>query len=116
MPDKYCQDYRRLLQLEFCTVFPRLNKFTMHTMEVFASDELVKAFLRGFLNSQQHVHGVPLDMLPPEISLSFYTKQQSVEETAEMTAFCTAMQCDTERHSVSVLEARRTRFGGACFR
>ena len=102
------------MQLHFCTVFPRLNKFTMRTMEVFADDELVKAFLRGFLNDE-HVHGVPLNVLPPEIVLSFYTERQSVEETADMVAFCTAMQCDTERHSVSVLRAQRTRFGGAYF-
>ena len=84
-------------------------------MEIFADAELVKAFLRGFL-SDERVHGVPLDVLPPEIELSFETKQQSVEETADMVAFCTAMQCDTERCSVSVLEAQRTRFGGARFR
>ena len=87
----------------------------MHTLEVFADDELVKAFLRGFL-SDERVHGVPLDALPSVIDLTFYTERQSVEETSEMAAFCTAMQCDTERHSVSVLQAQRTRFGGADFR
>ena len=102
------------MQLEFCTVFPRLNKFTIHALEVFANDELVKAFLRGFL-SDEYVHGVPLNLLPPALELTFYTKKQSVEETAEMVAFCTAMQCDTERHSVSVLEAERTPSGGASF-
>ena len=86
----------------------------MHTAEVFAHDELVKAFLRGFLNDER-VHGVPLDMLPSENKLSFRTKEQSVEETADMVTFCTAMQCDTERHSVSVLEAQRTQSGGARF-
>ena len=86
----------------------------MYTLEIFADDELVKAFLCGLL-SDVCVHSVPLDALPPEIELSFETKQQSVEETADMVAFCTAMQCDTERHSVSVLEAQRTRFGGADF-
>jgi hypothetical protein len=84
----------------------------MRTMEMFADDELVKAFLRGFL-SDEHVHGVPLDVLPPEIELTFETKQQSVEETADMAAFCTALQCDTERYSVSVLKAQRTRLGGS---
>jgi len=59
---------------------------------------------------------VPLDALPPEIKLSFYTKLQSAEETAEMVAFCTAMQCSTERHSVSVLKAQRIHYGGADFR
>ena len=104
-----------VLQLQFCTVFPRLNKLAVETMEIFASDELVKAFLRGLL-SDERVHGVPLDALPPEISLRFETKQQSVEETANMVEFCTAMQCDTERCSVSVLQAERTHFGGARFR
>ena len=84
-------------------------------MEIFASDELVKTFLCGLLN-QQHVHGVPLDVLPSVIDLRFDTKHQSVEETADMVAFCTAMQCDTERYSVSVLEAQRTQFAGAYFR
>ena len=102
------------MQLQFCTVFPRLNKLTVRTLEIFANDELVKAFLRGLL-SDERVHGVPLDVLPPEISLYFETKQQSVEETADMVAFCTAMQCDTERCSVSVLEARRTDVAGAYF-
>ena len=103
------------LQLEFCTVFPRLNKLTVWAMEIFANEELVKAFLRGLL-SDERVHGVPLDVLPPEIELSLETKRQSVEETAEMVAFCTEMQCDTERCSVSVLEAQRTQYGGANFR
>ena len=84
-------------------------------MEIFANDELVKAFLCGLL-SDERVHGVPLDALPPEIDLRFETKQQSVEETADMVAFCTAMQCDTERHFVSLLHAQRTRAGGAHFR
>ena len=87
----------------------------MRSLEVFATDELVKAFLHGFLN-EQHVHGVPLDVLPPKISLSFETKQQSVGEIADMVAFCTAMQCDTERYSVSVLQAQRMRFGAVNFR
>ena len=100
------------MQLQFCTVFPRLKELTVKTMEIFANDELVKVFLRGLL-SDEHVHGVPLDVLPPEIELSFETKQQSVEETADMVTFCTAMQCDTERYSVAVLEAQRTELGGA---
>ena len=87
----------------------------MHTLVIFADDELVKVFLRGFL-SDKHVHGVPLDELLSVIDLMFRTNKQSVEETAEMVAFCTAMQCDTERHSVSLLEAQRTQFGGADFR
>ena len=103
------------MQLEFCTVFPRLNKLTIWTGEIFANDELVKAFLHGLL-SDERVHGVPLDVLPSKVNMTFKTKQQSVEETAEMAAFCTAMQCDTERCSISVLEARRTNFGGALFR
>ena len=86
----------------------------MHTMEMFADDELVKVFLRGFLDDER-VHGVPFDALPPEIELTFETKQQNAKEIAEMTAFCTAMQCDTERHSVSLLQVKRTRFGGANF-
>ena len=84
-------------------------------MKVFASEELVKAFLRGLL-SDECVHGVPLDELPSMTDLMFQTKQQSVEETADMVAFCTAMQCDTERYSVSVREARRRPSGSACFR
>ena len=96
-------------------MFPRLKKLTMYTVKIFANEQLAKAFLHGLL-SDERVHGVPLDMLPPEIELSFETKQQSVEETADMVAFCTAMQCDTERHSVSVLEARRRReLGNARF-
>ena len=83
-------------------------------MEIFANDELVKAFVRGFLNDER-VHGVSLDLLPLEIKLKFETKRQSVEETAAMVEFCTAMQCDTERYSVSVLNAQRTKFGGARF-
>ena len=79
-----------------------------------ADDELVRVFLRGLL-SDERAHGVPLDMLPPEIKLAFETRQQSVEETAEMVMFCTAMQCNTERCLVSVLEAQRTKFGGAYF-
>ena len=63
--------------------------------------KLVKVFLRGLLND------VPLDVLPPEIQLSFETKQQSAEEIAEMTTFCTAMQCDTERYCVSLLSVQR---------
>ena len=102
------------MQLDFCTVFPRLEKLNMFTLELFADDELIKAFLHGFL-SDEHVHGVPLDVLPPEIKLTFHTKRQSVEETADMVAFCTAMQCDTEHHSVSVLEARRRELGNARF-
>ena len=86
----------------------------MYTLELFADDELIKTFLRGFL-SDEHVHGVPLDALPPEIRINFQIKRPSVEEAAEMTAFCTAMQCDTERHSVSLLQAKRTRSGGAHF-
>ena len=84
------------------------------TMELFANGELVKAFLHGFLNDE-HVHGVPLDALPLELDLTFETEQQSVEETADMIAFCAAMQCNTRRHSVSVLEAERTYSGGAHF-
>ena len=102
------------MQLEFCIVFPRLKKLTVWTMEIFANDELVKAFLHGLL-SDERVHGVPLDVLPPEIKLTFDTKRQSAEETADMVAFCTAMQCDTGRHSVSLLEAQRTDVGGARF-
>ena len=103
------------MQLEFCTVFPRLKKLTIRTREIFANEELVKAFLHGLLNDER-VHGVPFDVLPPEIDLRFETKQQSVGETAEMTAFCTAMQCDTEPCSISLLEAQRTGLGGARFR
>ena len=103
------------MQLGFCTAFPRLNKLTVRTLEIFANDELVKVFLRGLL-SGECVHGVPLDALPPEILLSFDTMKQSVEETADMVAFCTAMQCDTERHFVLVVEAQRTESGGARFR
>ena len=79
-------------------------------MKVFANEELVKAFLRGLL-SDERVHGVPLDALPSMTDLLFKTKQQSVEETVDMVAFCTAMQCDTERCSVSVRKARRTPSG-----
>ena len=86
----------------------------METIEIFANEELIKAFLHGFLGNER-VYGVPLDALPPEIKLTLYTKKQSVGETAEMTMFCTAMQCDTERHSVSLLQAQRTHFGGANF-
>ena len=96
-------------------MFPRLNKLTMRTIEIFANDELVKAFLRGLLNNE-HVHGVPLNILPSEILLYFETKQQSVKETADMVAFCTAMQCDTKRCFVALLKARRTRYAGADFR
>ena len=103
-----------VLQLQFCTVFPRLNKLTVRTLEIFANDELVKAFLRGLL-SDERVHGVPLNALSSKIVLIFETNRQSVEETADMVAFCTAMQCDTERHSVSVLQAERTPSGGARF-
>ena len=106
--------YRTLLQLEFCTVFPRLEKLTVYTLELFADDELIKTFLRGFL-SDERVHGVPLDALPPEIRLSFDIERKSVEEIAGMVAFCTAMQCNTERHSVSVLQAQRTPSGGSRF-
>ena len=95
-------------------MFPRLSKLTVHTKEIFANDELVKAFLRGLL-SDERVHGVPLDVLSLEIKIRFDTKKQSVEESADMVAFCTAMQCDTERHSVSVLKAQRTTFGLALF-
>ena len=84
-------------------------------MEIFANDQLVQIFLRRLL-SDERVHGVPLDVPPAEISLTFETEQQNVEETADMVAFCTAMQCDTERHSVSVLRAHRSRHGGADFR
>ena len=103
------------MQLQFCTVFPRLNKLTVETKAIFANGELVKAFLRGLL-CDERVHGVPLDVLPPEIKVTFETKQQSVEETAEMVAFCTAMQCDTERCSISLLEAHRTELGSVRFR
>ena len=58
------------LQLEFCTVFPRLNKLTVWAMEIFANEELVKVFLRGFLNDEC-VHGVPLDALPSVTDLTF---------------------------------------------
>ena len=86
----------------------------MYTVEVFANKQVVKAFLHGFLNDE-HVHGVPLDALPPEMRINFEINQPSVEEAAEIKAFCTAMQCDTERHFVSVLQAQRTRSGGASF-
>ena len=84
-------------------------------MEIFANDQLVQVFLHRLLNDE-HVHGVPFDVLPAEISLTFNTEQQNVEATAEMVAFCTVMQCDTERHSVSVLHAHRSRCGDADFR
>ena len=87
----------------------------MYTFELFADDELVKAFLRGLL-SNERVHGVPLDALPAEIRLNFEIERSSVEEAAEMVAFCTAMQCDTERLCVSVLEAQSTRIAGARYR
>ena len=86
----------------------------MLTLERFADDKVVKAFLSGFL-SDEHVHGVPLDALPPQIRLNFRIERKSVEETADMVEFCTAMQCDTERHSVSVLKAYRTPSGGSRF-
>ena len=54
----------------------------MHTVETFAHDELVKAFLRGFL-SDEYVHGVPLDVLPPEIKLSFNTGSSKSYEPLE---------------------------------
>ena len=103
------------MQLAFCTVFPRLKKLTVKTMEIFANGELVKAFLRGLLGDE-HVHGVPLDTLPSESVLTFDTRLLGIEGAAEMTAFCTAMQCDTERHFVSVLEAQRPYFNGVLFR
>ena len=96
-------------------MFPQLDKLTVRAKEIFADNGLVKVFLRGLL-SEERVHGVPLDVLPPEIELAFEIKRQSVEETAEMTAFCTAMQCDTEHCSISLLEARRTDYVGAHFR
>ena len=43
------------------------------------------------------------------------TKKQSVEETAEMTAFCAALQCDTDRHAVSLLRAQRMYIGSVFF-
>ena len=95
-------------------MFPRLDKFTMYSLERFVNDELIKTFLHGFLDDKQ-VHGIPLNALPPEIRINFGIERKSVEETADMVAFCTAMQCDTEHHSVSVLEAKRTEFGGALF-
>ena len=102
------------MQLDFCTVFPRLEKLTVRSMEIFANGELVKVFLRGLL-SDECVHGVPLDALPFEFKLVFDTKEQSIEETADMVAFCKAMQCDTERCFVSVPLAARMG-SSACFR